>query len=145
MDGDRTATTPQRPIGRQRPIGWWLKEADAALDDAFDRAVGTAGTSRRGWQILTTLASGPATRAELAEALARFDAAPVVAGVIDDLIARGWVAGTDPLAVTTEGRAVEAALAERVGEVRRRVTAALPGGDYDMLVQLLARLVAAVR
>ena len=139
MDGDRTATT------RQRPIGWWLKEADAALDDAFAGAVGAVGASRRGWQILTTLASGPATRAELAEALARFDAAPVVTHVVDDLIARGWVADTDPLTVTAEGRAVEAELAERVGEVRRRVAAALADGDYDMLVQLLARLVAAVR
>jgi hypothetical protein len=139
VDGDRTAAT------RQRPIGWWLKEADAALDDAFDRAVGAVGGSRRGWQILTTLASGPATRAELAEELARFDTALVLTEVVDDLIIRGWVTETDPLTVTTEGRAVEAELAERVGEVRRRVAAALPDGDYDMLVQLLARLVAAVR
>ncbi len=103
------------------------------------------GGSRRGWQILTTLASGPATRAELAEELARFDTALVLTEVVDDLIIRGWVTETDPLTVTTEGRAVEAELAERVGEVRRRVAAALPDGDYDMLVQLLARLVAAVR
>ncbi len=95
--------------------------------------------------MLTTLAAGPATRAELAEALVRFDAAAAVDGVVDDLVGRGWVSGTEPLALTDAGRAAEADLAGRVEQIRRRVGEALPEGDYQMLVQLLGRLAAAVR
>jgi hypothetical protein len=187
MNGDERASAapvaagPARaaPSGRsgrttgQRPIGWWLKEADAALDGAFEAAVGSAGTSRRDWQVLTTLAAGPATRAELAAMLTRFDPAAVVGDVVDDLIARGWVAEpgqTDPatadpatadpatagsapagsarsgaLTLTDAGRAAEAELAGRVGQVRRQVADALPDGDYDRLVHLLDRLVTAIR
>lgn len=32
----------------ERPIGWWLKEADARLDAAFDRALEGRGVDRRG-------------------------------------------------------------------------------------------------
>jgi hypothetical protein len=71
----------------RRPIGW-LKEADAALD-AFDTAIASAGTTRRGWQILTTLAAAPTPRAELAAGLAGFDDAATVGTVVDDLAERG--------------------------------------------------------
>ena len=130
----------------RRPIGWWLKEADAALDAAFETAVGGhAGPGRRGWQVLTTLAAGPTGRSQVAAALARFDDAGAIDALVDDLVHRGWIVDGDPLMLTERGRDVETSLADRVGAVRRRVADALPDGDYDTLVQLLARLVAAVR
>jgi hypothetical protein len=149
VDGDRPATSPQSSprstAVERRPIGWWLKEADAALEGAFDAAVGAAGIHRRGWQILSTLAAGPTTRQHLADELARFDPAAVVGTVIDDLVARGWVVEGEPISLTDEGHVAAADLATRVGEIRGRVGAALPDGDYDTLVHLLGRLVAAIR
>ena len=38
-----------------RPVGWWLKEADARLDAAFDRTLAGRDVDRRGWQVLATL------------------------------------------------------------------------------------------
>lgn len=129
----------------RRPIGWWLKEADAALDAAFDAALGTCMTTRRGWQIMTTVAAGPASRQQLADALAGFDIATGIDTAVDELVRRGWIRDGEPLTLTDEGRAAEADLADRVAAVRRRVVDALPDGDYDRLVQLLARLVGKVR
>ena len=128
-----------------RPIGWWLKEADARLDAVFDRALQGTGADRRGWQVLSSLAQRPASSADLVAALAPFDPADVVRAVVGDLQERGWVEETDGLLrLTGDGARRQAELAPRVDEVRRRVGAALPREDYVTLVRLLARLTQAL-
>ena len=69
------------PQGTSRPIGWWLKEADARLDAAFDRSLTGRKVDRRGWQILATLARRPTPRDELVVSLSAFDSAAVVDAV----------------------------------------------------------------
>ncbi|HWT24085.1 MAG TPA: hypothetical protein VN213_11315 [Solirubrobacteraceae bacterium] len=127
-----------------RPIGWWLKEADARLDAAFARELAAFGVDRRGWQVLASLAAGPSTREQLAAALAPFDAPDVVDGVVDGLATGGWVSESDAgLQLTPEGAERRRQLAARVGTIRDRVGDALPGDDYVTLVRLLQRLVEA--
>lgn len=130
-----------------RPIGWWLKEADAHITAAFDEAFGTADVDRRRWQLLTSLSRGPAYRGSLAEALRRFDTGADIAIVLDDLIDRGLVVAGDDgrLRLTDAGAAVHERAATQVDAVRGRVVDAL-GGDhgYVQLVTLLARLVDAL-
>jgi hypothetical protein len=126
----------------QRPIGWWLKEADARLDAAFARELAEFGVDRRAWQVLASLADGARTRDELAAALAAFDASDAVDRVVDQLTRDGWVAESDAgLRLTSEGVARRRELAARVGTIRDRVRDALPGDDYVTLVRLLQRLV----
>jgi hypothetical protein len=72
-----------------RPIGWWLKEADARLDSAFDRALVGKGRTRREWQVLSTLAARPTGSDELAVALAAFGPADAILGLVRALQARG--------------------------------------------------------
>lgn len=127
----------------QRPIGWWLKEADARLDAAFDVALSAQGADRRGWQVLATLARSPATRADLVASLAPFDEPAVIDRVIDELQRQGWVEeSTAGLRLTATGVGKQATLAPLVEDVRRQVGTALPDADYVLLVGLLARLVA---
>ncbi|MGV8967828.1 MAG: MarR family winged helix-turn-helix transcriptional regulator [Cellulomonas sp.] len=129
----------------RRPIGWWLKEADARLDAAFDNSLADQGVDRRSWQVLATLAGSTITRAEVIAALGSFDAPATVDSVIDTLRDRAWVEETHGLLqLTTEGVRTQAALVPLVDEVRAQVTSALPGDDYTTLVRLLARLVAAL-
>jgi hypothetical protein len=128
-----------------RPIGSWLKEADARLNAAFDRQLQSRNVDRRAWQVLTSLARRPTTRPELVKSLAAFEAPEVVVGVVSDLAARGWVQeSTGLLELTAEGVRAQAALVPVVDVVRRRVTAALPREDYVTLVCLLERLIAAL-
>ena len=130
------------PILR-RPIGWWLKEADARLDAAFDFTLHTQGIDRRGWQVLATLARSSTRRVDVVAVLAAFDEPAVVEGVVDELRRRGLVAESDgALRLTALGAQEQEALAPLVENVRHQVAAALPEDDYLILVRLLARLVA---
>ena len=129
-----------------RPLGWWLKEADARLDDAFDRAFATVGRTRREWQVLNTLAARPTARDDLAAALSAFSPPGEVHAVLDVLTARGEVTATDgTLGLTAAGAGAQAQLASLVAQVRQRVGAALPPDDYVTLVGLLERLVEGLR
>jgi hypothetical protein len=129
-----------------RPIGWWLKEADAALDAAFGAALAGDEVERRGWQILALMAGGPMHPRDIKEALASFDPPQVLATELHHLRSRGWVGEEAGLLhLTDAGAAKQAELARRVGEVRALVAAALPPEDHQRLVALLARLVAGLR
>jgi len=127
----------------RHPIGWWLKEADARLDAAFDLSLSARGVDRRGWQVLATLARSSTRRAEVVTSLASFDESAVVEGVVDGLKRRGWVDESGgALRLTPAGARKQASLVPLVEDVRRQVATALPEDDYVALVRLLARLVA---
>lgn len=129
----------------ERPIGWWLKQADARLDAAFDLAVTDLGADRRGWQILSVLAVRPTAVATVIAALAAFDSEAAVTAALEDLTAKGMVEqDAGMLRLTLDGARQHAALGPNVDAVRQRVREALPNDDYVALVELLARLVAAL-
>lgn len=128
-----------------RPIGWWLKEADARLDAAFDRSLEDRNMDRRRWQILASLARRPTRRIELVASLVAFDTPTAVGTAVSDLNSRGWIEeSAGLLRLTPDGEREHTDLAPLVDEVRERVAAALPQDDYVMLVRLLQRLVAAL-
>ncbi len=129
-----------------RPVGWWLKEADASLDAALDAALKGTDVDRREWQVLATLARGPVKRSTLLAALASFDPPEVLDRVLGGVLARGWVEESgDVLGLTGEGSAQQQAVRPRVQEVRSRVSEVLPQEDYVQLLSLLARLVNGLR
>lgn len=129
-----------------RPVGWWVKAADGALDGAFDAALEGTGVDRRRWQLLASLAGGPVGEAGLLAPLAHFDPPGALASALADLRDRGWVEESGGhLRLTADGVAQHGALAPRVAAVRGRVSAALPPEDYSTLVTLLERLVEGLR
>jgi hypothetical protein len=129
-----------------RPVGWWLKEADALLDAAFDAALEGSGVDRRGWQVLASLARRPMSRAEVVAILAAFDPPAVVDQIVDIALERGWVEESEGLLrLTSGGRWQQQSLAPRVDGVRTKVSASLTPEDYLLLVGLLARLVEGLR
>ena len=58
--------------GSQRPIGYWLKHLDRLIETTFSRTLAGQGLTRRHWQVLNTLAHGPASPADLTKALNPF-------------------------------------------------------------------------
>jgi hypothetical protein len=134
------------PRGPSRPIGWWLKEADARLDAAFDRHLLGRNVDRRGWQILATLARNPTPRDELVASLTAFDSPAVVDTVLSELSSLGWIDdSTEVLRLTVDGQREHVDLAPIVAGVREQVAAALPQEDYVTLIGLLERLVTALK
>jgi hypothetical protein len=128
-----------------RPIGWWLKEADARLEHAFDVRLRAHGvTSRRGWQVLASVARAPVARTDLVSELATFDPADTVEQLIAELEKEGWLteeAGL--LRLTGSGEELHTALRAQAVVIRNWVADALPGDDYATLVNLLRQLVEA--
>jgi hypothetical protein len=112
--GDLHVARDEDPLSR--PIAWWLNEADTRIDGAFEAAFAGTGPDRRRWQLLSSLAAGPASRQDIAAALDGFDDSAGIQVVVDEL-------------------------ATRIDGVRRRVAGALPQEEYAALVRLLARLV----
>ena len=128
-----------------RPIGWWLKEADARLDAAFDRAVHDAGIDRRGWQVLSVVAVRPTARTTILAALSAFDSPEAVGSAVQELMTQGLVEDdSGMLRLTLDGARRHAELSPLVDAVRQKVRDALPQDDYTALVALLARLAEAL-
>ena len=128
-----------------RPVGWWLKEADARLEEAFDVRLRAYGVpSRRAWQVLASAARAPVRRTDLVAELSNFDSVTTVHGLVDRLLDEGWLAqDAGTLRLTPEGEDLHARLRASVGEIRSWVAEALPGDDYRTLVELLQQLVEA--
>lgn len=124
-----------------RPLGYWIKEIDRRIEAGFGRLLADEALTRRHWQVLTTLAQGDMSRADLDAALGPF--APTVRPETDDLIHRGWATESPPagaVSLTGAGRAAHDRVAERVRAFRAHVTDGLSEQDYATLVALLERV-----
>jgi hypothetical protein len=120
-----------------KPIGWWVKHLDRALEHALDRALAGHGATRREWQLLNTAASGgPVT------ALAPFLDDPAEGdALVAGLVERGWVrADGDRLALTPAGAAARDRLAGAVAGQRRRAAAGIAPAEYATAVDVLRRM-----
>lgn len=133
------------PSQAARPLGWWLKEADARIDAAFERGLGLQGLDRRRWQVLTTVARAQSTQPAVAAALSRFDSDAEIAAIVADLLERGMLRRSDgnQLEITDRGTQAHQQAAREVDVIRTRVGAALGHDGYEQLIGLLARLVEA--
>ncbi|MGC9671491.1 MarR family winged helix-turn-helix transcriptional regulator [Planosporangium sp. 12N6] len=135
------AGTPQR-----RPLGYWIKQIDRAVEANLDRLLSIEDLGRRSWQVLNTIAQAPVTLADLDAAVAPFlsDDEPTTRPYVDALAARGWVeirAG-ESFTLTGEGERAYRRVASRVHAARARIVEGLSAQEYETLVDLLERVAA---
>ncbi|MFD8380245.1 MarR family winged helix-turn-helix transcriptional regulator [Streptomyces sp. NPDC059679] len=126
-------------------IGYWLKHLDGLIEADFERILSDSGLVRRHWQVLNTLSTGPKPLGELAEALRPFwgEGAITLDEVLDGLGRRGWVVqegAEGPYALTSLGAEGHAAVAERIGEARRRIIEGVSDEEYLATVGVLRRM-----
>jgi DNA-binding MarR family transcriptional regulator len=133
----------------RQPIGYWLKEIDRLIEESFGQLLAEEDLTRRHWQVLNTVAAGLTRPAELDAALEPFlsAAAPSVAPVLDDLVARGWMerAGDGTVGLTSVGERAHAAVRERVVANRRTLTEGITAEEYANVVNLLERMAGNLR
>jgi len=124
----------------RRPIGWWLKTADARIEQAFEDVLESQSITRREWQVLEPVSRVPVPESELLQKLEAFAGAQ---DAVDELRRRGLLAsGVDGvLTLTDAGHVTHGRAAAGVATVRGAVSAALPGENYATLLRLLADLV----
>ncbi len=126
--------------GERRPIGWWLKTADARIEQAFEDVLQGQSITRREWQVLEPVSRAPVLESELLQKLEAFAGAQ---DAVDELRRRGLVAGgvDGVLTLTDAGQVAHGRAAAGVATVRSAVSAALPEEIYATLLRLLADLV----
>jgi len=127
-----------------RPIGYWLKQVDRLLEHAFAQALESEDCTRRHWQVLNVLETGPLDEREIERAVLPFLTADPAAlrNVLGDFRERGWaepVNGTR-LRLTAAGRSVHRKLQSSVEEHRRRVSEGISPDDYSTTVEVLERM-----
>ena len=126
------------------PIGYWVRRLDASLQAQLDSTLAGVHLSRRQWQVLNTLSSGPVSPAEMRDTLQPFNAADVGRGQERDLAAlvrRGLVLLLDGrLVLTDAGSALHSEATGLVEGARRELTAGIGADEYAMAVSVLERM-----
>ncbi len=124
----------------RRPIGWWLKAADARIDQAFEDVFKRHSLTRREWQVLESVSGPPVPESELLHQLEAFAGAE---DAVDELRERGLleVGAEGVLTLSDAGRVAHGRAAASVATVRSAVSDALPGENYATLLRLLADVV----
>jgi hypothetical protein len=129
-----------------RPIGYWLKHLDRLIEDSFSQALATDELARRHWQVLNTLAHGPASPAALTLALEPFLSgnAAQQAKTVDDLIHRGWACQDQDgrLCLTPHGQTAHQKTRQRVQRTRDLLIRGVSTDEYAAVIDTLARMAA---
>jgi hypothetical protein len=132
--------------GGGRPVGYWLKHLDRLIEDTFSAALTAEGLTRRHWQVLNTLAQGPAGPGELTAALEPFlrDDPAGQATTVDHLIHLGWASRDHDgrLGLTPRGRTAHQAIQERVRQTRGLLVRGISADEYAALIDVLTRMAA---
>ena len=141
-----TDLTQLPDVREQRPLGYWLKHIDGAIEESMGRLFAADGLNRRGWQVLNTISYAPVTVAEVDETMAAFLSAdePTMRPYVDRFIERGWAHTTDDgaVALTGEGRRAHQHVSGKAGAMRVRMMECLSSEELSVLMALLQRVAA---
>lgn len=135
--------------GGARSLGYWLELVDGLAADALSRVYDDAGLTRRHWQVLAVVRDGASSPAQV-DALLGASGAATTVPQLEDLRARGWVAGpahlegapadVGGLAVTVAGEEAYAELQAGLGEVRASMTRGVAARDHEVTVLTLQQV-----
>ncbi|UXM90213.1 MarR family transcriptional regulator [Paenarthrobacter sp. JL.01a] len=126
-----------------KPIGYWIKRLDAALEVQLDRTLARIKLTRRQWQTLATLADGAMLPDQLEEVLK-----PLWGG--DDrlrerelaaLVGHGMITMIDDrLALSERGRERYHQAQQLVEDARHDLSMGIGIDEYAMAVSVLERM-----
>ncbi|GGJ07398.1 MarR family transcriptional regulator [Paenarthrobacter histidinolovorans] len=126
-----------------KPIGYWIKRLDAALEIQLDRTLARIKLTRRQWQTLATLAEHSMLPDQLEEALQ-----PLWGGDIRlrerelaALVGRGMITMIDDrLALSERGREKYHEAQQLVEDARQDLSMGIGIDEYAMALSVLERM-----
>ncbi len=128
-----------------RPIGYWLKRLDRAIEECFERDLRELGMGRRQWQVLNALREDVRTEGEVERMLAPFWTEDSIRfqDLLADLVARDLVQVQEGIVeLKPAGVVLHQSLSSRVAATRQRLTAGISSEDYATAVRVLERMTA---
>jgi hypothetical protein len=130
----------------QRPIGYWARRLDEALEHYLDLVLAHEHLTRRQWQVLAVLAQGPLPPAAVHEALRPFWSAAgegTHESELAALVRRGYLTFAGGLlALTQEGTAKHTTAEDIIRHSRQDLTMGIGIDEYASAVSVLERMAA---
>ncbi len=124
-----------------KPIGYWIKRLDAALEVQLDTTLARLKLSRRQWQTLNTLAEATMLPDELEEALRPFWGTDVRERELASMVGRGLITMIDErLTLSERGRETYHQAQRLVEEARLDLSMGIGIDEYAMAVSVLERM-----
>ncbi|MGO4589205.1 MarR family transcriptional regulator [Micrococcaceae bacterium Sec5.1] len=126
-----------------KPIGYWIKRLDAALELQLDATLARVKLSRRQWQALGTLAEGTVRPDELDEILRPFwgDDTRLRERELASLVGRGMITMIDDrLALSELGREKYHEALRYVEAARQDLSMGIGIDEYAMALSVLERM-----
>ncbi|BCW48918.1 MarR family transcriptional regulator [Arthrobacter sp. StoSoilB13] len=126
-----------------KPIGYWIKRLDAALELQLDATLARVKLSRRQWQALGTLAEGTVRPDELDDILRPFwgDDARLRERELASLVGRGMITMIDDrLALSELGREKYHEALRYVEAARQDLSMGIGIDEYAMALSVLERM-----
>lgn len=135
---------PNDKTSSERPIGFWIKAADRALDATIDAAHRHAGVGRRGWQVLNAVAQAGGTikSKALAGIFHPMLSVSETELQVDTLTQAGMLIRVgDAVELTGQGRETQKHVASAQELVRRKAMQGIDEAEYVTTLTVLKRLV----
>ncbi|SEI56089.1 hypothetical protein SAMN04487917_101879 [Arthrobacter sp. yr096] len=126
-----------------KPIGYWIKRLDAALDIQLDSTLARIKLSRRQWQTLGTLSGGAMLPDELEQALLPLWGSDIRLREreLAALVGRGLITMIDDrLALSERGRERYHEAQRLVEDARRDLSMGIGIDEYAMTLSVLERM-----
>ncbi|WP_331767521.1 MarR family winged helix-turn-helix transcriptional regulator [Embleya sp. NBC_00896] len=126
-----------------KPIGYWLNRTDKALTGYMNAMLSEFGLTRLAWQVLNVIEDNPqAGDTDVRTVLAANAGVADLTAAIETVLADGWATRPEPtrLALTDDGRARLAKVAERVDAFRDLSTTGITREEYHTAVTVLERM-----
>ena len=134
----------QPPVGRQLPVGYWLRRVDELLTEHSNAALAERGFTRLRWQLLNSVAeAGTLGREQLHGTLAPFAGPDELDALAAGLAEAGWVVTSQVdggLTITDAGREERERLLQLQQAVRSRAFAGVSAEEYAALINVLQRV-----
>jgi hypothetical protein len=124
---------------QHRPIGYWLKTLDRAIEERFARDLAADSLTRRHWQVFNSLADGPMDEAAVRDGLSPFwDDVEQWPALRAEVVDRGWVVATgSQLSLTDSGRELHRRVFARVKETRQHLLDGIDQQEYFETMRVL--------
>jgi len=132
----------------EKPIGYWLREADRAITAAVDRNLLQFNLTRRHWQVLNTIAEGGGiAKDDVLRLLRHFLDAFGLDEILKELDSRKWIApdkdpeaGGERLRLTEEGKAAHAEILAAQQNIRMRLFRGVTEEEYRTVLKVLRQV-----
>jgi hypothetical protein len=131
-------------MGRQLPVGYWLRYVDELLTEHSNAALAERGFTRLRWQLLNSVAEvGTLGREQLHSTLVPFATPDELDALAACLTEAGWVLVSEAdggLTITDAGRKERERLLQLQQVVRNRAFAGVGAEEYAALINVLKRV-----